>query len=83
MRDGNYGTTNLNATGRTTLPAWAALAQNRSAILSANQYGPSTSYTSGSGPTYLAYTLGHYAEDYDYLGDHGYTQGVTNSSGVR
>src|SRR5258706_4199607 len=82
LRDGNYGTTNLNATGRTTLPAWAALAQNRSAILSATQYGPSTSYTSGSGPTYLAYTLGHYAEDYDYLGDHGYTQGVTNSSGV-
>jgi hypothetical protein len=82
LRDGNYGTTNLNVTGRTTLPAWAALAQNRSAVLSGTQYGPSTSYTSGSGPTYLTYTLGHYAEDYDYLGDHGFLQGVTNIGGL-
>lgn len=81
LRDGSYGTTNLNSTGRTTLPAWAALAQNRSS-LSATQYGPSTSYTTGSGPTYTTYTLGHYAEDYDYLGDHGYSQSVTNSDGV-
>ena len=28
-RDGTNGTTNLGATGRTTLPAWAARAQNR------------------------------------------------------
>jgi hypothetical protein len=25
-RDGSYGTTNLNTTGRQSLPAWAALA---------------------------------------------------------
>ncbi|HEY6167197.1 MAG TPA: YHYH protein [Verrucomicrobiae bacterium] len=66
-RDGSNGTTNLNTTGRTTLPAWAALAQGRSAILAANQYGPTVSAT---------YTLGHYLEDYDYLGDLGYTQGT-------
>jgi hypothetical protein len=39
-RDGTNGTTNLNITGRTTLPAWAARAQNRSATLASNVYGP-------------------------------------------
>ena len=73
LRDGLHGTTNLGATGRTTLPAWAALAQNRSAILSASQYGPNTNAT---------YPPGHYSEDYDYLGDHSYTQGVTNADGT-
>jgi hypothetical protein len=73
LRNGQYGTTNLGATGRTTLPAWAALAQNRSMILSAAQYGPNTNAT---------YPPGHYMEDYDYLGDHGYVQGVTNADGT-
>ena len=72
LRDGTHGTTNLGVTGRTTLPAWAALAQSRSAILSAGQYGPTTN----------TYSLGHYSEDYDYLGDHQYTQGVTNNDGT-
>ncbi|HCN30840.1 MAG TPA: hypothetical protein DIT64_19395 [Verrucomicrobiales bacterium] len=66
-RDGANGTTNLAATGRTTLPAWAARVQNRSASLPANRYGPAL------GPAYL---LGHYIEDYDYLGDLGFTQGA-------
>jgi hypothetical protein len=65
-RDGTNGTTNLTATGRTTLPAWGARAQNRSANLPANAYGP---------PVSAAYSLGHYTEDYDYLGDLGKTQG--------
>lgn len=65
-RDGTNGTTNLAATGRTTLPAWGARAQNRSANLPANAYGP---------PVSAAYSLGHYTEDYDYLGDLGKTQG--------
>ncbi len=83
QRDGSYGTTDLNVTGRTTLPAWAALAQNRSATLSSSQYGPSTTYTSSGPGGNLTYTLGHYAEDYDYLGDLGYTQGArTNAGGV-
>ena len=73
QRNGQYGTTNLAVTGRTTLPAWAALAQGRSAILSATQYGPNVNST---------YPLGHYMEDYDYLGDHGYVQGVTNGDGT-
>lgn len=66
-RDGTNGTTNLAATGRTTLPAWAARAQNRSATLPANVYGPAVN---------AAYALGHFIEDYDYLGDLGKTQGT-------
>lgn len=66
-RDGTNGTTDLAATGRTTLPAWAARAQNRSATLPANAYGPSVS---------AAFALGHYIEDFDYLGDLGKTQGT-------
>lgn len=66
-RDGTNGTTNLAATGRTTLPAWAARAQNRAAALAANQAGPAVG---------AAYILGHYLEDYDYLGDLGKTQGA-------
>jgi hypothetical protein len=67
QRDGTNGTTNLAATGRTTLPAWAARVQVRSATLAANQYGPAV----GTG-----FLLGHYIEDFDYLGDLGYTQGT-------
>ncbi|HEY1110622.1 MAG TPA: YHYH protein [Opitutaceae bacterium] len=67
-RDGANGTTNLSATGRTSLPAWAARAQNRgSATLAANQSGPAVNAT---------YILGHYLEDYDYLGELGKTQGA-------
>ncbi len=61
-RNGSYGTTNLTATGRTTLPAWAQRIQTV-----AFKNGPAVS---GS------FLLGHYIEDYDYLGDRGYTQGV-------
>ncbi len=80
LRDGAYGTTNLGLTGRTSLPLWAQAAQGRGA-LATNQYGPATNYTSGTGPATLTYTLGHYAEDYDYLGDLGFTQGATNTVG--
>lgn len=66
-RDGSHGLTNLNATGRTTLPAWAARAQNRNATLAANQSGPAVNST---------YILGHYLEDYDYLGEFGKVQGT-------
>lgn len=65
-RDGTNGTTNLAVTGRATLPAWAASVQNRSATLSANQYGPSTTATA----------IGTFAEDYEYLGDLGKVQGT-------
>ena len=66
-RDGSNGTTNLAATGRTTLPAWATRAQNRGATLPSNLAGPAVNAT---------YILGHYLEDYDYLGDLGKTPGV-------
>jgi len=83
LRNGSYGTTDLTTAGRTTLPAWAALAQGRSATLSSSQYGPTTTYTTSGAGGNLTYTLGHYAEDYDYLGDHGYAQGArTNAGGV-
>ena len=66
-RDGANGTTNLAATGRTTLPAWAARAQNRSAALVSNVHGPVVS---------TAFPLGKYLEDYDYLGDLGKVAGT-------
>jgi hypothetical protein len=63
IRNGQYGTSNLTANGRTTIPAWAARLYN----VSSNQSGPNVS---------PAYPLGRYMEDDDYLGDHGYQQGV-------
>lgn len=67
-RDGTNGTTNLASTGRTSLPAWAVRAQSRSsAALASNQSGPAVNAT---------YVLGHYLEDYDYLGELGKTQGA-------
>ncbi len=62
LRNGSYGTTNLTSTGRTTLPAWAQRIQT---VTFKN--GPAINST---------YLLGHYIEDFDYLGDRGYTQGV-------
>jgi hypothetical protein len=66
-RDGAHGTTNLASTGRTTLPKWATAAQRRDATLPANLQGPAVNAT---------YILGHYLEDYDYLGDLGKTAGT-------
>ncbi|MCX6854510.1 MAG: sulfatase-like hydrolase/transferase, partial [Verrucomicrobia bacterium] len=77
LRNGSNGTTNLTSTGRTTLPAWAARVQARSATLALNQYGPAVSSTFG---------LGKYIEDFDYLGDLGFTQGTSfdlNEQNVR
>jgi YHYH protein len=62
LRNGSYGTANLAATGRTTLPAWASRIQT---VTFRN--GPAVS---------AAYALGHYIEDFDYLGDRGYTLGT-------
>lgn len=63
LRNGSDGTSNLTANGRTTIPQWAVRAFN----VSSNQSGPNVSTT---------YPLGRYMEDNDYLGDHGYVQGV-------
>lgn len=67
LRNGQYGTTNLAITGRTTIPAWAARAANRSTTLASTEYGPAIS---------TSFPLGRYTEDNDYLGDLGKTAGV-------
>lgn len=66
-RDGLHGTASLLKFGRVTLPAWTGRAYNRSTTLSPAQYGPNVS---------AAYPIGHYLEDYDYLGDDGGLKGV-------
>jgi YHYH protein len=66
LRDGNNGADNLAQTGRRTLPAWEAREQNRSATLRDFQTGPDVGDN---------YPLGHYIEDYAYLGDCGKTLG--------
>ena len=72
--------TNISAvsgvTGRTTLPVWAASVQGRSTTLTSAQYGPRSDATYANGPTTNPCSIGLFAEDYDYLGDLGYTQGV-------
>jgi hypothetical protein len=55
-----------NITTRTSLPAWAQRVQNK-VSLTASQYGPNVSTT---------YALGHYLEDYEYLGDVGFVHGT-------
>ncbi|MEO6753193.1 MAG: sulfatase-like hydrolase/transferase, partial [Chthoniobacteraceae bacterium] len=87
LRDGSNGSNDLrvvvsNGTGRTTLPVWALAAQNRAQLSSSTQYGPATTYTT----TGITYTIGHYAEDYAYLGDaadfggNNYVQGARNNA---
>jgi hypothetical protein len=67
-RDGSNGSTNLAATGRTTLPQWVVSEGFRTSItISAQFYGPAVS---------TAFVLGHYMEDYAYKGHLGLTQGV-------
>jgi YHYH protein len=64
IRNGQYGTSNLTANGRTTIPQWAV-----------RLYGVASNILSG--PTVsTSYPLGRYMEDNDYLGDHGYKQGT-------
>jgi len=62
LRNGGNGTTNLTSTGRITLPAWALRIQTVNL-----KNGPAVNAT---------YALGHYIEDFDYLGDRGFTHGV-------
>lgn len=66
FRDGQNGADNLAQSGRRTLPAWVAREQSRSATLQKFETGPNVSEN---------YPLGHYIEDYTYLGDCGKTLG--------
>jgi hypothetical protein len=56
-----------SVSNRTTLPAWAGRAQNRSTSLAAAQFGPPVSATR---------PFGRYLEDNDYLGDLGFVHGT-------
>jgi hypothetical protein len=62
LRDGKNGTDNLATTGRKNLPAWTSREQARTVTLQPNETGPNVNTT---------YPLGHYIEDFAYLGDCG------------
>lgn len=66
LRDGQNGADDLVQTGRKTLPAWDARELNRAAALPSDETGPEVGGR---------YPLGHYIEDYAYLGDLGKVQG--------
>jgi hypothetical protein len=66
LRNGENGADNLSETGRRSLPAWDARDLDRSAELQDYEIGPDVSNR---------YPLGHYLEDYAYLGDLGKTLG--------
>ena len=67
-RDGNFGTTNLNTVGRNSLPAWA--------IRSGHGNNPNAADTATGPAVSAAFPIGWYLQDFDYLGDRGYTQGT-------
>lgn len=67
IRDGQFGTTNLNTAQRRSVGQWAATLHNTTMTLPSTQYGPNI--TTG-------YPLGRYIEDFDFLGNLGYTQGT-------
>ncbi len=61
-RNGQNGADNLAQTGRRTLPVWEARENHRAAVLENLESGPDVS---------AQYPIGHYIEDYAYLGDLG------------
>jgi hypothetical protein len=63
VRNGQYGTSNLTANGRITIPQWAVRLFN----VVSNQSGPTVG---------TSYPLGRYMEDNDFLGDHGIAPGT-------
>lgn len=66
-RDGGFGTTDLNLAGRTTLPVWAIRAGHGISPVADAAVGPAVSPD---------FPIGWYLQDFDYLGDQGYTQGI-------
>jgi hypothetical protein len=73
-RDGSFGTTNLAVTGRHSLAPWAALFHTFTTTLGSTDYAL---LAATHGPDVSAsFPIGWYAEDFDYLGDRGFTQGI-------
>ena len=66
LRNSENGADNLAQTGRNKLPVWDARELGRSTMLQSYEIGPNVSDR---------YPIGHYIEDYAYLGDLGKTQG--------
>jgi YHYH protein len=66
LRNGANGADDLAQTGRRSLPAWDARELQRSPVLNAFEFGPNVNAT---------YPLGHYLQDYAFLGDLGRIQG--------
>ena len=66
LRNGENGADNLAQSGRKTWPAWAARETRTPVKLDVNEFGPDVSEQ---------YPLGHYIEDYAYLGDCGKSLG--------
>jgi hypothetical protein len=67
-----YQTRNISV--RTSLPAWAARTQGYTSLGNTNEYALSSgTYGPAVNATYI---IGHYLEDYEYLGDLGGVQGI-------
>jgi len=73
-----YGTADIVADGRTTLPKWVAIAHGYTFMPNANNDHTLTAL-GGYGPTTETLALGRYTGDYDHLGDRGQTQGSTGT----
>lgn len=73
-----YGTADIVADGRTTLPKWVAIAHGYTFTPNANNDHTLTPLN-GYGPTTATLALGRYTGDYDFLGDRGQTQGPTGT----
>ncbi len=70
-----YGTANIVADGRTTLPKWVAIAHGYTFTPNANN-DHTIPALNGYGPSTATLALGRYTGDYDYLGDREQRQGV-------
>jgi len=72
LRNGSNGTTDLNSTGRKTLPTWARIVQGRATSVldsTKDEYGPRTDRPLDRTPCNdIVFDLGRYAEDKSFMG---------------
>jgi hypothetical protein len=73
LRNGSFGTTDLDEAGRLSLPYWAQVAQGLATaeLTDSADWGPPTDKAADKplGSDELSFAIGRYAEDWDYLGD--------------